>query len=73
MIAHWLINSYAFGNQLYPPRPTSPTPEAINSFIAYYYSTPTSLPPPPPAAAGSTAPAEVFGRGDAAHVHPDRQ
>jgi alpha-mannosidase len=52
VVAHWLINSYAFGNEWYPvssshPHP-KPDPGAINNFIAYYYSSPASLPPPAP-------------------------
>ncbi|HXO72375.1 MAG TPA: hypothetical protein VN838_25735, partial [Bradyrhizobium sp.] len=48
VIAHWMINTYAFGNELYDPQTGQADPEAINNFIAAYYSSPASPPPPPP-------------------------
>jgi alpha-mannosidase len=56
VVAHWLINSYAFGNELYPvsssqPHPP-PDPKAINTFVAAYGSNGAS----PPAYSGAATP-----------------
>ncbi|MBO9559675.1 MAG: hypothetical protein J7515_13985 [Caulobacter sp.] len=50
VIAHWLIDSYAFGNQLY--QDDTPTPTAINTFVAAYAPTGAS----PPTYSGAATP-----------------
>ena len=56
VIAHWLIDSYGFGNKLYPSSTHQPTPGAINDFIAAYYSYPASPPPALPTYSGAATP-----------------
>lgn len=60
VIAHWLIGGYNFGNALYDPKTGQTNPEAINDFIAAYYSYPASPPPPPPPPPAYTGAATPF-------------
>ena len=54
VIAHWLIDSYGFGNELYPSATTHPCPDpgAINNFIAAYGPNGAT----PPAYSGAVTP-----------------